>query len=72
MLDRDPAGAYRLTQQSEREFPHGLLSEERQALAIVALAHTGASAAAEQKAREFFRSFPQSPLRERIQAALKR
>jgi hypothetical protein len=72
LLDRDPAAAYRLITQSEREFPRGLLSEERQALGIVALARTGAADQAEQSARQFFQRYPQSPLRERIQTALKR
>ena len=72
LLEHDPAAAYRLAQQSEREFPHGLLSEERQALQVLALAKSGSIEAAERKAQEFFARYPQSPMRERLEAALRR
>lgn len=71
-LERDPAAAYRLAQRSEQEFPNGLLSEERRALQILALAKTGATDAAERRARQFFARYPQSPMRERVEAALVR
>ncbi|HKP55840.1 MAG TPA: hypothetical protein VJV78_03940 [Polyangiales bacterium] len=69
-LERDPAAAYRLAQRSEQEFPNGLLHEERRALQILALAKTGATDAAERRARQFFARYPQSPMRERVEAAL--
>jgi hypothetical protein len=72
LLEQDPAAAYRLAQRSEREFPSGLLREERQALAIVALAKTGARETARAKASEFFARFPQSPMRDVIEAELDR
>jgi outer membrane protein assembly factor BamD (BamD/ComL family) len=72
LLEEDPAAAYRLAQRSEREFPHGVLSEERRALQVLALAKSGATEAADRKAREFFARYPQSPLRELVEAALKR
>jgi hypothetical protein len=70
LLERDPAAAYRLARQSDREFPHGVLSEERQALQVLALAKSGASEDARRKAQEFFARYPQSPMRERVEAAL--
>ena len=72
LIDREPAAAYQLALRSEREHPRGVLSEERRALAIVALAKTGDQRAAQRKAREFFARFPQSPMREVIEAALRR
>ena len=72
LLARDPAAALRLAERSEREFPLGLLSEERRALAIVALAKTGARESAAAKAREYFARYPQSTMRGLIEAALDR
>jgi hypothetical protein len=72
LLPQDPLAAYRLAQRSEREFPRGVLSEERQALAIVALHRTGKRAAATAQAHAFFERFPQSPMRGTIEAELDR
>lgn len=72
LLKQDPTAAYQMAQQSEREFPGGLLSEERQALAIVALRKTGAREPAVKKAREFFARFPDSPMRGLIEAEVGR
>ena len=72
LLDRDPAAAYKLAQRSEREFPRGLLSEERLELSIIALAKSGDRGGAEKKAREFFARFPRSPMRDLVEAALKK
>lgn len=72
LLERDPIAAYRLAQRSESEFPQGLLSEERQALQVLALAKSGSRDAAERKARAFFERYPQSPMRERIEGELRR
>jgi hypothetical protein len=72
LLEHDPTAAYRFAQQSEREFPHGVLSEERQALQVVALARSGSTEAAERRAREFFARYPQSPMRELVEASLRR
>ena len=70
LLQHDPAAAYRLALRSEREFRDGLLSEERRALAVVALHRLGAHEQAERKAREFFARFPNSPMRGTIEAEL--
>lgn len=72
LVERDPAAAVRLAERSEREFAHGLLREERQALAIVALANSGARDAAARKARHYFARYPHSPMRELIEGALRR
>jgi hypothetical protein len=70
LLERDPTAAYRLAQRSEREFPRGVLSEERQALQVVSLAKSGAAEAAARKAKQFFARYPESPMRELVQSAL--
>lgn len=72
LLEREPAAAYRLARRSEREFPRGILAQERQALAIVALASTGAKERAREQARAFFARYPNSPLRATVDAALQR
>jgi hypothetical protein len=71
LLKRDPAAAYRLARRSEQEFPHGVLSEERQAFAIVALAQSGDAHAAGKKAEDFFARYPHTPLRELVESALR-
>ena len=70
LLEQDPAAAYRLARRSEREFPDGLLSEERRALWILALVKSGARDAAEREARQFFARYPESPQRARVESAL--
>jgi type IV secretory pathway VirB10-like protein len=72
LLQRDPAAAYRMAQRSEREFPRGVLSEERQALQVLALAKSGDMDAANQRAQAFFARYPQSPMRELLEEALRR
>lgn len=72
LLARDPAAALRLAERSEREFPGGLLSEERRALAIVALARTGARESAAIKARDYLARYPQSPMRSMLEVELER
>jgi hypothetical protein len=72
LLENDPVAAYRLAQRSEGEFPHGGLSEERQALQVLALAKSGNMETADRKALEFFARYPQSPMRELVEAALRR
>jgi hypothetical protein len=70
LLEHDPTAAYRLAQRSEQEFPRGVLSEERQALQVIALAKRGTTQAAERAAQQFFARYPESPMRELVQSAL--
>ncbi|HKU37746.1 MAG TPA: hypothetical protein VJR89_06350 [Polyangiales bacterium] len=71
LLEQDPEAAYRLAQRSDQEFPRGVLSEERKALQVVALAKRGTPEAAQRKAREFFAAYPQSPMRDLVESALR-
>jgi hypothetical protein len=49
-----------------------VLSEERQALQVLALAKSGDMDAANQRAQAFFARYPQSPMRELLEEALRR
>lgn len=67
LLPTDPAAAYRLAQQSAREFPSGVLREEREGLSVIALWRLGKHAQAHARAAQFLERYPQSPLRARIE-----
>jgi hypothetical protein len=62
--------ALRGVRKHEANWPHGALEEEREALAVQALAASGQRAAAEQRAAHFRRAFPQSMLTEVVNAAI--
>jgi hypothetical protein len=54
----------------EAQWPHGALEEEREALAIQALAGAGRGAAAQERAARFHRHFPASMLSDVVTAAV--
>jgi hypothetical protein len=54
-----------------RRFPHGQLAEEREALAVQALAQTGRVADARRRAGAFHLNFPHSLLRPAVDAAVR-
>jgi hypothetical protein len=60
VLDLDPQRAYALTEQHRQSHRRGVLSEERELLAIEALLALGQRPAAEARARQFARRFPDS------------
>jgi hypothetical protein len=55
-----------LTGDHARRFPRGVLGEEREALAIEALARAGQTAAAAERFVAFDASFPRSSYRQRL------
>jgi hypothetical protein len=57
----DAAGALHLLDQARQRFPHGALSQEREALSIEALAKSGSHDAAARQADAFLRAHPKSP-----------
>jgi hypothetical protein len=57
----------KLDEMRER-FPDGVLAQEREALAIEALARTGRREAAAARAEAFLRAYPKSPHRQRIES----
>jgi outer membrane protein assembly factor BamD (BamD/ComL family) len=65
----DALGAVR---KHETQWPHGALEEEREALAIQALAAAGRTPAADARAARFRRAFPASMLADVVNAALTR
>lgn len=64
----DAAAALRLLEQARQRFPHGALSQEREALAIEALGKSGSRAAASQRAQAFLRAHPKSPYASDVQS----
>jgi hypothetical protein len=62
--------ALRRLAEHQRSFPAGFFREEREAMAIIALARTGRSTPARQRARRFAADFPASVFAARIAAAL--
>jgi hypothetical protein len=67
-LRSDPARALALTSEHQRLHPRGLLSQEREVLAIEALARVGRRAEARARAERFLRRHPTSAHRERLEA----
>ncbi len=65
-LSADPARALALTREHERRFPHGVLAQEREVIAIRALALAGDREAAQKKAEGFEEAYPKSPHRDRV------
>jgi hypothetical protein len=65
-LASDPSGALGLTQEHARRFPSGALVQEREVLAIEALARLGRSSDARRRLDAFRTRFPQSPHIERL------
>jgi hypothetical protein len=66
-LDRgDAAGALALLDEHEREFPLGVLTEERLATRVFALCSLGRQAEAQGVAERLLRHAPSSPLRARV------
>ena len=68
-LNRDPAAALSGADAGHREFKGGVMHEEREALAVLALAKLD-RAAFETRARRFLKAYPNSGFRERISSLL--
>ena len=66
----DGRGAFEVLAGHAREFPHGLLVEEREALVVKALVMAKNRFAAHARADEFRRNFPRSIYRPVVEAAL--
>jgi hypothetical protein len=69
-LGHDPNAALTLVQQAAREFPSGQLVEEREAIAIRALAGLGRSEAARARAERFLARFGSGPHAEAVRRAI--
>jgi hypothetical protein len=69
-LNGDPAGALALTEQHRREYPNGGLAQEREVIAITALARLGRTSEARSRAERFRSSYPTSPYIDRVDRAV--
>lgn len=65
----DPARALALADEGHARFPKGTFGQEREAIAISALARLGRTEQAQQRARAFLARHPESPFSESIQNA---
>jgi len=70
LLDRDPEAALGVIDKLRRDYPRGYFVEEREALAVLALARAGQTGAARQQAAAFLRVFPNGPFSDRVRAVL--
>lgn len=59
-LSGNPGQALALTAEHARRFPHGLLTQEREVIAISALRHLGRTAEADKRAARFDQQYPNS------------
>jgi hypothetical protein len=66
----EPARALALAEEHARRFPASALAQEREFVIITALLRAGNRSAAEQRARQFARSYPKSPYLARLQSLL--
>lgn len=64
----DPAGAVALVDEGHRRFPRGSFYQERESIAVLALAQIGRSTEARERAQRFLAAHPQSPYAERLRA----
>jgi hypothetical protein len=71
-LARSPERTLALTAEHLRRYPRGILDQEREALAIEALAKLGRYEEARTRVRAFDQAYPGSPYRARIGQAFVR
>ena len=65
----DPARALALAVETDRAFPRGVFSEEREAIAVGALARLGRTSEARARAEAFLATHPKSPFAEGVRRA---
>jgi hypothetical protein len=69
-LASDPARALAATAEHRRRFPHGVLAQEREVIAIEALQRLGRQAEARARGARFFSRFPDSAYREKVRSVI--
>jgi hypothetical protein len=69
-LPTAPARALTLADEGQRRFPSGIFVEEREAIAIQALAALGRDAAARQRGTRFLLAHPSGPHTDRVRRAI--
>jgi hypothetical protein len=70
MTNGEPAAAFEALTRHTRRYPRGLLSEEREAMAVNALVSLGRHAEARARGQAFQQRFPASLMRRSVEAAL--
>lgn len=65
-VSSDPAVALALVDEGHRRFPRGSFHQERESIAVLALAQLGRGAEARARAKHFLDAHPQSPYAERL------
>jgi hypothetical protein len=71
-LSKDPARALALAREHERRFPRGALTQEREVIAIQALARLERDAEARRRAQGFEQRFPASPHKPKVGSSVDR
>lgn len=71
LRSNDPTKALRLLEQARQKFRNGVLTEEREALTIDALARSGNRSRAEERAKAFLIAHPRSPHASDVQRYVK-
>jgi hypothetical protein len=66
-LAGDPARALMLAEKHRHQFPHGVLVQEREVIAIAALSRLGRVSQAQARADAFFKAFPGSAYRSKVE-----
>jgi hypothetical protein len=66
----DPARAVALVDEGHRRFPRGSFYQERESIAVLALAQIGRTSEARERAKHFLDAHPQSPYAERLRGFL--
>ncbi len=69
-ISSDPRRAFDLTIEHARRFPNGMLVQEREVIAIEALARMGRTDEARRRASSFFATYPSSAYRSRVNDAV--
>jgi len=70
LLSSDPAASLAITREHRRRFPNGTLAQEREVLAIEALAHMGKKDEASDRADAFRKSHPDSAHGDKVETSL--
>lgn len=71
-LTSDPERALALVREHAQRFPSGMLEQEREAIAIDALARQGRTSEAKERTQRFSSKFPTSPYRSHAEATVSR
>ncbi|HZH04890.1 MAG TPA: hypothetical protein VEY30_13980 [Myxococcaceae bacterium] len=70
MLERDPSSALRLAEEGHASFEQGILREEREALALFALARLGRTDELKDRGERYLTHYPRGPFAERVRSLL--